>query len=73
MTLILKELQEYVPHDSESSHPVPIALGGDQLTIERARVCQDLRKHSIDANERLGGFVPFSSDWHAEVTLLQVK
>lgn len=71
MTSILKELQQYVPvHSSEK--PIGIALGGDQLTAERVRTCQDLRKHSFIPSEQLDGFVPFTADWHAEVILLQV-
>ena len=72
MTLIVRELQQlYVPRD-KANKPISIALGGDQLTVERARVCQDLRKHSLLPDEQLGGFVPFAADWHAEATLLQV-
>lgn len=41
MTSILKELQQYVPSKGPKEH-IPIAMGGDQLTAERARVCQDL-------------------------------
>ena len=72
MTQILRELHEYVPQGS-AKKPIGIALGGDQLTVERARVCQDLQKHSFEPDEQLGGFVPFAADWHAEVTLLQVN
>jgi hypothetical protein len=68
MTLILQDLQRYIPHN----RPVQIAFGGDQLTVERVRVCTDLRKHSFERNEQLGCFFPFAGDWHAEVTLLQV-
>ena len=68
MTEILKELHELVPYkDGEAT---AIALGGDQLTVERARICQDLRKHSFEPKEKLDGFVPFASDWHAEALLL---
>ena len=71
MTEILKELHELVPHkDGEAT---AIALGGDQLTVERAHICQDLRKHSFEPKEKLYGFVPFASDWHAEALLLQAS
>ena len=47
MTSILRELQQqYVPLHG-SSKPIGIALGRDQLTAERARTCQDQRKHSF--------------------------
>ena len=71
MTSILRQLQEYVLVCS-SDKPIGIALGGDQLTAERARTCQGLRAHSFSLSDQLGGFVPFTADWHAEVTLLQV-
>ena len=61
ITIILKDLQQYVPHD-HSQKPISIAFGGDQLTCERARECQDLHKHPFDVNEQLGGFVLFSGD-----------
>ena len=71
MTSILRELQKYVPEDS-SKKPISIAFGGDQLTVEHARTCEDLRKHSLDSFEQLGGFIPFAADFHAEMVLLQV-
>ena len=71
MTIILQELQQFVPHKDDKA--TAMALGGDQLTVERARVCQDLRKHSFESKDQLSGFVPFASDWHAEAILLQVN
>ena len=47
-------------------------FGGDQLTAERTRNVQLSRVNSGNKKDALQGFVPFSSDWHAELTLLQV-
>ena len=71
MTSILKELHTYVPLD-KTGKQIAIAFGGDQLTVERSRVCQELRAHSLEPTEQLGKLVPFAADWHAEATLLQV-
>ena len=71
MTAILEDLQKYVPQDS-TKKPITIGFGGDQLTAERIRQCQLLRKHSFKTHDQLDGFTPFASDWHAEANLLQV-
>ena len=49
-----------------------LLIGGDQLTAERIKGAQSLRKNSTHAVGRLEGFVPVSEDWHAKVCFLQV-
>lgn len=51
---------------------VQVAFGGDQLTAERARNVQMIRVNSEDSRSALAGLLPYTSDWHAEVILLQV-
>ena len=43
-----------------------ILLGGDQLTVERARGIQDIRENSDNPSHRLEGLVPTCEDWHAK-------
>lgn len=85
---ILTHLHQYVPQkQSTKSAVVPelgycetfetealhhILIGGDQLTAERIKGAQNLRRNSTHAAGRLEGFVPISEDWHAKVCLLQV-
>lgn len=52
--------------------PVKVALGGDQLTVERARNAQLSRINSDDPSSALQGLLPFASDWHAEANFMQV-
>lgn len=88
MVDILSYLHQYVPMQSETKVAnVPeievreeiqfenihhILIGGDQLTSERIRGAQGLRKNSVHAAGRLEGFLPMSEDWHAKVCYLQV-
>ena len=81
-------MHQYVPTKSErktihvpcteytevvlSENPHHLLIGGDQLTSERIRGAQSLRKNSTTATGRLDGFVPVSEDWHAIVCFLQV-
>ena len=46
-----------------------ILLGGDQLTMERARGIQDIRDNSDNPSHRLVGLVPTCEDWHAKMCL----
>ena len=88
MVDILTNLQQYVPRVecntvvslpttgdceeivSETLHH--LLIGGDQLTSERVRGAQMVRRNSTHALGRLEGFIPVSEDWHAKVCLLQV-
>lgn len=49
-----------------------ILFCGDQLTVERARSCQDARINSDTAQEALLGLEPAIADWHAEANFLEV-
>lgn len=88
MVEIMSHMQEYVPTLSkmldlevtgESSirvkadHFHNILLGGDQLTVARARGAQHVRENSVDGVGRLEGLVPVCEDWHARVVLLSVS
>ena len=88
MVDILSHLHQYIPLKSatkivqvpgtndrevikmENIHHV--LLGGDQLTAERIRGAQNMRKNSTHAAGRLEGFIPVTEDWHAKVCFLQV-
>lgn len=50
-----------------------ILFCGDQLTVERARSCQDARINSDTAQEALLGLEPAIADWHAEVRVVLVQ
>ena len=50
-----------------------ILLGGDQLTVARARSCQFGRGNSDSALSKLSGLIPVAEDWHTGVILLTVK
>jgi len=46
---------------------------GDQLTVERARGCQEARVNSDTMQEALLGLEPATADWHAEANYLEVR
>ena len=50
-----------------------LLLGGDQLTVARARGCQKIRGNSIVLTERLEGLQPVIEDWHAKGIFLEVR
>lgn len=50
-----------------------ILFCGDQLTVERARGCQEARVNSDSTKEALLGLEPAIADWHAEANFLQVS
>ena len=73
MTEIMELLHKYVPNCVGGSKDIKkIGFAGDQLTVERARNCQLIQAHSNSQTEALQGLMPFASDWHAELTILQV-
>ena len=49
-----------------------ILLGGDQLTVSRAKGCQRIRSDSITPRERLEGLQPVIEDWHAKGVFLEL-
>ena len=85
---IMDKLHEYVPSkpviesfslfadepdvefDDEIFHQ--ILLGGDQLTVARARGSIGARQDHITRRERLEGLLPVVEDWHAKQCLLKV-
>ena len=49
-----------------------VLLGGDQLTVARARGCQLGRGNSDSAIGKLKDLIPVAEDWHTGVVLLTV-
>ena len=47
-------------------------MGGDCLSVTRARGAQYIRRASELAVHRLDGFLPVAEDWHAKLCLLEV-
>ena len=50
-----------------------VLLGGDQLTVARARSCQRGRGNSDSGMSKLSGVIPIAEDWHTAVILLTVS
>ena len=87
MAQILLALNTYVPFqnevqtvqiDEESvSRPEtklsPCLVYGDQLTVAQARGAASLRCWHETALDRLEGYVPVTSDWHARLCLFTVR
>lgn len=48
-------------------------IGGDQLTIARARGSSAARVDHSTARDRLNGLMPIVEDWHAKQCLLKVS
>ena len=84
---ILKHVQRYVPvKDVQRELSVPgeekivvndqqyltIPVGGDQLSVARARGAQLIRSNSECSKEKLEGMLPVAEDWHAKLCLLEV-
>lgn len=67
LTLPDQETMQY----SEQHHAVTL-IGGDQLTVARARGAQKIRSNSLKSEDRLDGLLPVAEDWHAKMCLLQV-
>jgi hypothetical protein len=72
MLEIMETMQQYIPTNQATQQVHTVAFGGDQLTVERCRGVQSTRVNSDNEIDALLGLHPFASDWHAEVTLLQV-
>ena len=85
---ILQHLQSYVPSkhvQKEMSVPgreeavtlddqefATTLMGGDQLTVARARGAQLIRSNSSNNEDRLAGLLPAAEDWHTKLCLMQV-
>ena len=50
-----------------------ILMGGDQLTVARARGSSAARVDHRTAKDRLNGLIPIIEDWHAKQCLLKVS
>ena len=49
-----------------------ILIGGDQLTVARARGAQKAKVNSVSSSNRFDGLLPMVEDWHAKVVVLKV-
>ena len=49
-----------------------LLMGGDQLTVARARAVQRHRINSASPLACLNGLIPCAQDWHTQAILLQV-
>ena len=66
--------QDEVEHLSLTvDHFHHILLGGDQLTIARARGCQRIRNNSESRRACLEGFFPVVEDWHTKMCYMKVS
>ena len=49
-----------------------LLLGGDQLTVVRARSAMKNRMNSPSLTKCLAGFIPIVEDWHTQAILMEV-
>ncbi len=84
---ILEHIQQYVPvKEIQRERSVPgrgklivndqlyltIPVGGDYLSVVRARGSQLIRSNSECSRDKLEGMLPVAEDWHAKLCLLEV-
>ena len=87
MCTILSDLHKYIPAESITLQlPLPsgntkplqneifhrLLLGGDQLTVARARSGCSARADHSSSGQRLSGILPVTEDWHAKMCFLKV-
>lgn len=85
MVDILEHYKKYIPckdvilpepipgtNCSEDKEYVQTLIGGDYLSVARARGAQHIRRTSELEMHRLDGLLPVTEDWHAKVCLLEV-
>lgn len=87
MTQILEHYHQYIPTLAAKGHHSlpdgevlgfddtrfpPIFLGGDQLSVARARGSQALGLSHNTPHDRLEGIIPVVEDWHTR-TLMRVS
>ena len=83
MSKILRNFHQLVPtHDKEGHLTLPngemtlacftVLLGGDQLTVARARGAQAMRASHDRSSDRLEGISPVVEDWQSQMTLMRV-
>ncbi len=51
----------------------PILVGGDQLTVARARAAIKAKVNSQTALKQLSGIIPVIEDWHTKANFLGVR
>lgn len=84
MTDILDHYQTYIPSvNCEQSLPeegktpdkqfITTLVGGDYLSVARARGAQLIRSTSELTEHTLDGIMPVAEDWHAKVCFLEVS
>lgn len=89
MIQIMTHLHQYIPQLQQTEQqPVPetneteevcttkmypIMFGGDQLTKARAVAAIKVKSNSETPPSRLEGFFPVVEDWHAKLTLFEVR
>ena len=88
MVDIIGHLHQYVPSmtfneqrhistgeivSEECARLHPILIGGDQVTVVRARSAIKIKLNSQSPCRRLSGAIPVIEDWHAKVIILEVS
>ena len=84
MTEILEHFHTYVPSVNyevsipergtvQDKHFLTTLVGGDYLSVARARGAQIIRSTSELEQHTLGGLLPVAEDWHAKVCLMEVS
>ena len=51
----------------------PVLVGGDQLTVARARSAIKIKANSHSPTKRLSGIIPVMEDWHTKANFLGVS
>ena len=83
MTDILEHYQNYIPSVpsekdipeagiTEDRHFATTLVGGDYLSVARARGSQLIRFTSELEKHTLNGILPVAEDWHAKVCFMEV-
>ena len=69
------KLEEPIPRveTTEDKLYVTTLVGGDYLSVTRAREAQYIRRTSELKENRLDGMLPVAEDWHAKVCFLEVS
>jgi len=84
MTEILEHYHTYVPSKNcevvipqensalQDKQFLTTLVGGDYLSVARARGAQVIRSTSELTKDTLNGLLPVAEDWHAKVCLIEV-
>ncbi len=85
MTEILEHYHTYVPSKNcevvipqensalQDKQFLTTLVGGDYLSVARARGAQVIRSTSELTKDTLNGLLPVAEDWHAKVCLIEVS